>query len=146
MRPELIGLAWAMSATLGVIALFHALWGLGLPWPWGDRRSLARGAIGREAVPGPLSCFAVAAAVGAMALVPLAQTAIVIPPVPWPWVQAVALGCAAIFGVRGVAGYTPAFARRFPGEPFKTLNRLVYSPLCLALGAGFVALRWCYPT
>jgi hypothetical protein len=144
-RPELIGLAWAMSVTLGLIATFHAAWSLGLPWPRGDRRSLARTTIGRDTLPGPLSCFAVAAALLVLAVIPLAGIGVVVSPAPQAWTQAAGLVAAAVFGLRGVIGYTPAFDRSFPGEPFRTLNRLAYSPLCLTLAAGFLALRYCYP-
>jgi hypothetical protein len=137
--------AWALSAKLGLIAVFHLAWALGLSIPRGDRRRLAATVIGRPEVPGRLACLAVAVAIGVMALVPLAQIAVVRTPLPWSGVQLLGLGCAAVFLLRGLGGYLPAFDRRFPAQPFATLNRLVYSPLCLALGAGFLALQFCYP-
>ena len=42
---------------------------------------------------------------------------------------------------RGLAGFiTPVF-RYAEGTPFHRLNRIVYSPLCLAIAATFIALR-----
>ena len=46
----------------------------------------------------------------------------------------------AVFLGRGLAGYTSAWRRRFSEQPFARLDRLAYSPLCLALGAGFLAI------
>ncbi len=47
-----------------------------------------------------------------------------------------------VFLGRGVAGYAPPWRARHSAEPFAIWDRLVYSPLCLALGAGFVLLVW----
>ena len=47
---------------------------------------------------------------------------------------------ALVFLARGVLGYTAGWRARFPTEPFATLDRKNYSPLCLVLGAGFLIL------
>ena len=41
---------------------------------------------------------------------------------------------------RGILGYTPWWRARHPVEPFATLDRRNYSPLCLWVGAGFLIL------
>ncbi len=46
----------------------------------------------------------------------------------------------AIFFLRGTAGYSPRWRGRFKVQPFRTLDFYLYSPLCLALGVGFIAL------
>jgi hypothetical protein len=46
----------------------------------------------------------------------------------------------ALFLTRGVAGYVPAWRRLYPVQPFARLDRTLYSPLCLVLGTGFLAL------
>ena len=51
-----------------------------------------------------------------------------------------ALVTGAIFFIRGSAGYSPRWRGRFSAQPFRTLDHYVYSPLCLALGVGFIAL------
>lgn len=48
-------------------------------------------------------------------------------------------GAALVFLLRGVAGYAPAIFRYAEGTPFHRLNRVLYSPICLTLFAGFVA-------
>ncbi len=60
----------------------------------------------------------------------------------WPrWLTLLAgAGIAAVLLGRGAAGYTSAWRQRFPEEPFATYDRLAYSPLCLVLGAGYLAI------
>ena len=51
-----------------------------------------------------------------------------------------ALVIGAIFFIRGSAGYSPRWRGRFSTQPFRTLDFYMYSPLCLALGVGYIAL------
>lgn len=130
-----------LTAIVATIAVVHASWGFGSSFPATDRDALALLAIGQRQVPPPIACFAVAAATGAMALLPALALGWL--RVPAPVVRLAELGCwgaAAVFGVRGVLGYLPAFERIFPLEPFHTLNRVAYSPLCLLLAALFVVV------
>ena len=46
----------------------------------------------------------------------------------------------AMFFLRGTAGYSPRWRGRFTARPFRTLDFYLYSPLCLALGVGFIEL------
>ena len=46
----------------------------------------------------------------------------------------------AVFFMRGAAGYGARWRARFKAEPFRTRDFYLYSPLCLALGVGFIAL------
>ena len=50
------------------------------------------------------------------------------------------LPLAAIFLARGIVGYTAWWAEKTPEPNFRLNDRRVYSPLCLLLGLGFVAL------
>lgn len=50
-----------------------------------------------------------------------------------------------IFGLRGIAGILPAFERMSPEQPFLSLNRRFYSPLCIAVGIGFGLLTISIP-
>jgi len=57
------------------------------------------------------------------------------------WVfQILGAGFALVLLARGVIGFTPFWAGITPEEPFKTLNRLYYSPLCLGLGLSVATL------
>ena len=42
--------------------------------------------------------------------------------------------------IRGTAGYSARWRARFTAQPFRTRDFSLYSPLCLALGVGFIAL------
>jgi hypothetical protein len=44
----------------------------------------------------------------------------------------------AVFALRGLAGFIPPIFVYADGTPFASLNRLLYSPLCLLIAAGFV--------
>ena len=136
------GLAGALlTALLAGIAVLHAWWGLGGSFPAADRESLALLVIGQRQVPPPLACFVVALAVAGMALLPAIHLGWIGTP---PLLRRLAaLGCwgaAAIFAVRGIAGYLPAFERLFPLEPFASMNRVAYSPLCFLIAALFAAI------
>jgi hypothetical protein len=136
-------LAILLSVVVFFIAAIHAYWGLGGYWPAASAERLAKTAIGTpnvKMVPSASSCFAVAAVLAGVASWPLFAAGWV--PAAWPhWLTLLAgAGIAAVFVGRGLAGYTSAWRRRFSEEPFASLDRLVYSPLCLFLGAGYIAL------
>lgn len=123
-------------AILSGIALFHALWGFGFSAPAADRVALAHMVIGQARVPPPFACFVVAAGVAAIALAAaVAGRLIAAPPLLVAGARIVCWLAVAVFAARAVAGYLPPFERVFPLEPFHTLNRLIYSPLCALLAA-----------
>jgi hypothetical protein len=134
----MIALAIILTIVLASIAALHAYWGFGGVWPGADAADCARrtgGFRGARAMPGPAACFAVAAALAIAALIPIfvaGQFGILAP--------LAGIAVALVFLGRGVAGFTPAWRRLTPEEPFATLDVRYYSPLCLAIGAGFVAL------
>jgi hypothetical protein len=47
---------------------------------------------------------------------------------------------ALVFLARGVLSYTPAWRASHPVEPFATLDRRNYGPLCFWVGAGLTIL------
>jgi uncharacterized protein DUF3995 len=131
-------LAVALSLVLALLAAAHAWWAMGGIWPAASEPDLASAVIGdgRIRMPPPWQCAGVAlvlAAVGA-----------------WPWVvmgwpdsQPVMIGSVvigAVFFIRGTAGYSARWRARFTAQPFRTRDFYLYSPLCLALGVGFIAL------
>ncbi len=133
----MIGLSLVLSAVLIVLAALHLLWALGWWFPLAEERALARavvGARGIERMPGAVpSSLVVVALLFAAA---------------WPWFGPSGLktsGLAAltlVFLGRGAASYLPAWRRIVPEQPFATLDRRAYGPLCLALGAGFLILTY----
>ncbi len=136
-------LALLLSAAVSTIAALHASWGLGHHWPAGSPAHLAKAAVGTHGItrmPPPRQCFAVAVLLAGVASWPLFAVGLLAE--AWPrWLTLLAgAGIAAVFLGRGVAGYTSAWRQRFPEEPFATYDRLAYSPLCLVLGAGYLAI------
>jgi hypothetical protein len=132
--------AYLTFLPLLTVGFAHLLWALGTTWPIHSETLLAQTVIGRPGVtrmPNRLLTLLVAVALFAMALVAmgladkmdggLTRT-----------VLGVAL--AIIFLGRGILGYTSFWRERFPTEPFATLDRKNYSPLCLWIGAGFAIL------
>src|SRR5262245_33672930 len=123
----MIVLAALLSIALLAIAALHAYWGLGGLWPRTSAADLARAVVGdgRTRMPAPWSCFAVAVLLAVMAI--------------WPWlllrhpvgqpVLAAAIVITAIFLLRGLAGYSPRWRKRFSAEPFATLDMRFYSPV-----------------
>jgi hypothetical protein len=134
----MILLAAVLTLVLAAIAALHAYWGFGGVWPGRDAADCARrtgGFRGARTMPGPAACFAVAAALVVAALIPIFLAG------RFGMLATLAgLAVALVFLGRGVAGFSPAWRRLTPEEPFATLDVRYYSPLCLAIGAGFAAL------
>lgn len=136
-------LAATIALALIAIAALHAYWGMGGVWPGRDAADCARrvgGFSGARRMAGPGPCFAVAAALLAAAVLVLLQGNLIVWPLPAGLVSFATLCAALVFLGRGVAGFTPAWRRLTPEQPFATLDVRYYSPLCLAIGAGIALL------
>lgn len=128
----------ALSLVLALLAAVHAWWAVGGIWPAASEPDLARAVIGdgRIRMPPPWQCASVALVLAALGA--------------WPWVvmrwpdsQLVLMGSVvigAVFFLRGTAGYSARWRARFTAQPFRTRDFYLYSPLCLALAVGFIAL------
>ena len=136
-------IAWLLFAILLLIALLHAYWGAGGTWPGRDAASCARtvtGFRGRHEMPSPAACFAVAACLLVAAIWPLALTGHIRVPLASILLALGATALGLVFLGRGLAGFTAFWRRLTPEEPFASLDRRLYSPLCILLGAGFIFL------
>jgi hypothetical protein len=125
------------AGVLMALAGLHVAWAGGAAFPFDRREDLADAVAGTQAVPGPASCVAVAAALTAGAA--LVQN---VPVLPRRLRTLGLYGMAGILGLRGAAGLTGTTEFLSPGsnsERFRRLDRRLYSPLCLALAAGSVA-------
>ena len=127
-----------LSLVLAVLAAAHAWWATGRVWPAASAPELARAVIGdgRSRMPPPWQCAAVAMALLAVAIWPWVI-------VTWPDESIVLIGSiviGAVFFLRGTAGYSPRWRARCKDKTFRTRDFYLYSPLCLALGVGFIAL------
>jgi len=136
-------LAIVLSGLVLAIGMLHAYWGLGGVWPATSAERLAKAAVGTPGItrmPPPRSCFAVAAVLAGVATWPILAARLLSE--PWPrWLTLIAgFAIAAVFLGRGIAGYTSVWRRHFCEQPFSRLDAVVYSPLCLALSAGFFTI------
>jgi hypothetical protein len=121
------------------VALAHFLWAIGSKWPIRDPELLARTVIGRPGVTRVprFASFVVAVLVLAAAAIGAALGDPVSGGLPLTLAGIVLM---LVFGIRGVLGYIPAWRARFPLEPFATLDRRFYSPLCLVVALCFAVL------
>lgn len=121
-------------------AVAHFLWSLGRTWPIKNETLLAQtvvGAPGITRMPSRWLALAIAVALLAAGIVALSladkESGGIL-------LTLAGVALAALFIGRGILGYTAGWRARFPTEPFATLDRKNYSPLCLWIGAGFVIL------
>lgn len=122
------------------VAFAHFLWAAGNSWPIRDQTLLAQTVIGTPGItkmPNRLLTLAVALFLSAAGIIALSLA-----DHDSGGAALTSLGVllAIVFVGRGILGYTPAWRTRFPTEPFATLDRRNYSPLCLWIGAGFFIL------
>ncbi|WP_438013636.1 DUF3995 domain-containing protein [Sorangium sp. So ce315] len=132
-------LAWASSAVLAALAAVHVYWGLGGGWPGDARHEKVEVVVGLpkgSPFPSLSQCLLVAFLLASSAALVLAQRygRDVLPASALRGgVWAVVL----VLGARGVGGFFDARLRPATRAlPYDRLNRLVYSPLSLALAAA----------
>uniref|UniRef100_UPI0040482795 DUF3995 domain-containing protein n=1 Tax=Yoonia sp. TaxID=2212373 RepID=UPI0040482795 len=128
-------LVFILTAVLALASLVHALWGFGIWFPIRDEERLVRyvvGAGGATRMPGPIPC----------ALVALGLFIVICALITQPsWLGNLVLWISApVFLFRGVLAWVPMWRRMTPQEPFATLDRYVYGPVCIALGLGIVTV------
>jgi hypothetical protein len=129
-----------MFIILLAVSTAHFLWSIGRTWPIRNEKLLAQTVVGFEGIermPPRLASFAVAvvtlvAGIIALALADHESGGLAL--------SLVGLPLAAVFLARGIVGYTAWWAAKTPEPNFRLNDTRVYSPLCLFLGLGFVAL------
>lgn len=133
--------ASAICLVLSVISALHAYWAYGGLWPGRDEASLVKsviGAPGLETMPPTGLTMAVALLIFIAGLLPPMFVSGVPSGLPANLVWTGMVVLATIFLVRGSLAFLPIFRRRHPQEPFATLDRHIYGPLCLLIGAAYV--------
>ena len=137
-----IVIASLICIALLVIALPHFAWAVGSTWPIRNKNQmlLAQTVIGRSAVTTMPSRWR-SLGVGLIALAgAFCVLAVADHDGGGLMLTLIGLVFAAIFLFRGVMGYTARWQSLTPVEPFRTNDQRVYSPLCLLIGLGFLAL------
>ena len=133
------GIASLIFVPLLAIFFAHIMWAFGSTWPVADETALTRTVTGmRNAsrMPPRIATFFVAIAVFAAGIIALMLT----DPGRDAGLTAFGAVVGTVFLVRGVLGYTPKWRAFTPEEPFATLDRRIYSPVCLFIAAGYALL------
>ncbi|HVG50151.1 MAG TPA: DUF3995 domain-containing protein [Xanthobacteraceae bacterium] len=136
-------IAVAMFFMLTGIAVLHILWALGSRWPARNERELVAQVIGRKGMrqmPPPLQCALAGFAIFLAGVVALIVSGFLIVPLPSMAITLLGFVAAAIFGLRGLAAWHPAWRDAFSQEPFATMDRTKFGPLCLLFAVCFFAL------
>ena len=136
-------IALPLTIALAAIAAIHAYWAAGGLWPGRTERELVDTVVGDPRLsrmpPAWLTAF-VAALLAGLAAWPLLLAPIAAHLISPSLTMVATLLAAMVFLGRGAAGYVLAVRRMNSAEPFATYDRRFYSPLCIVLGVGFVAL------
>jgi hypothetical protein len=133
-------LAAFMFIGLLTVSTAHFLWSIGRTWPIREEKLLAQTVVGFRDIqhmPPRWASFAVSVATLAAGVVALSLADHTSGGLP---LTLLGLPFAAAFLARGIVGYTPWWAEKTPEPNFRLNDIRVYSPLCLFLGAGFLAL------
>ncbi|MBE0580556.1 DUF3995 domain-containing protein [Devosia sp.] len=133
-------IAALMFVILLAVSTAHFLWSIGRTWPIRSEKLLAQTVVGFEGIermPPRLASFAVAVATLAAGIIALALAD---HDSGGLTLSLIGLPLAAVFLARGIVGYTAWWAAKTPEPNFRLNDARVYSPLCLFLGLGFVAL------
>jgi hypothetical protein len=123
-----------------VVAFAHFLWAIGYTWPIRSEELLVRTVVGTEGAlrmpnRGVMLLGALAVLTAGVVALALAD------PVSGGWpLNVLGLLLALVFIGRGVLAYTRNWRTRHPVEPFASLDRRNYAPLCFWVGAGFLIL------
>ncbi|CAN7509815.1 DUF3995 domain-containing protein [Bosea sp. LjRoot237] len=136
-------IAIALALLLAIIAGLHAYWGRGGLWPAASEDELIATVIGNaqaRRMPSPGLCLLVALAIVVTAIWPLLLIGTSGTAALRPLLLLGGFAIMAVFLLRGVAGFLPAWRRLHPLEPFASYDRRYYSPLCLLIAAGYAVL------
>jgi len=144
---ELVGNCLAI--VLAACGLLYLFWAAGATFPFANEQALARSLIGRRGItrlPSRaafvyLGVLLLAAALAAFLLGGFSEAV----PESKPFLAPVGLLLGLVFIGRGIAGVLPAFERAAPEQPYLSLNRRFYSPLCVAAGGAFLFLALALP-
>jgi len=136
-------IVWALFAVLAATSALHVYWALGGLWPGRSYQHLVDtviGGVGRRHMPPAALTLLVAALIFAAGAWPVLHLMGALTRLPG-WVASAGLWMLVlVFTGRGLVTYVLRARAAAMSEPFATLNRRYYSPLCLVLGVGFLVV------
>lgn len=136
----IMGIASLIFIPLLAVSMAHFMWSTGKTWPIRNEPLLAKAVVGTrgiEKMPPRILSFAVSVATLGAGIIALSLAD---PEAGGWWLDGLGIALGLVFLARGVVGYLPFWAQLTPEEPFRTLDRKNYSPLCLILGLGFITM------
>ncbi len=136
-------ISYIIFALLSVVSVLHIGWALGMAWPAKTRAELPTIVVGAPTgspMPPALLTLVVAFAIFGLGVAGLWGAGVVSFAGANAFRLWVLLAISAIFALRGVATYLPIGPLQANVQPFKTLDRHYFAPLCLLLAAGYLVL------
>ncbi|MCO4847882.1 MAG: DUF3995 domain-containing protein [Yoonia sp.] len=124
-----------LCIVLAAIAILHTAWAIGLWVPIRDEARLVHAVVGAQGatrMPGPIPCALVASGLVVVILSIIAGPSVVR--------TVILIAAGVVLSLRGSLAWIPFWRRMTPVEPFATLDRRVYGPLCLMLGVGILVV------
>ena len=125
---------------LFTVAFAHYLWAFGNTWPIRNEALLAQTVVGRPGITKMPNRFVTFVDATALIVFGIVALSLADPVAGGVGLTVLGILLALVFIARGVLGYTPGWRAQFPTEPFASLDRKNYSPLCFWIGAGFLIL------
>lgn len=135
----IMGIASLVFIPLLAISLVHLMWAFGSTYPVKSEKALAQtvaGFKGIEKMPPRLASFAVSAGALFAGIWALSMA----DPAPSSILTTGGIILSLVFLARGVFGYTKKWQALTPEEPFRAMDKKIYSPLCIFIGVGFLTL------
>ncbi len=134
----ILALAVFVFFILFVISLIHIYWSFGGLWPARDGLSLSRMVIGVERATPPhgFVTLVVAGIIFFAGYLPMAWVEVFPLPVSQTVLYIMMVLNGLVFLLRGLVTYTPLMKKYSIVEPFTSLNKKYYSPLCLFVGVS----------
>ncbi|CAN5733623.1 hypothetical protein BH24ACT5_BH24ACT5_10600 [soil metagenome] len=141
-------IGFGTAGGIAAAAFVHAAWARGSTWPRSSPDELARLVVGQGRAPSPAACWAVA---GLLSAASLAVVTDICRPATYGGKRALVRPLSR-WGSRSTAGALLASGAGglvvsgtgvvATSDEFRRQDLRVYSPLCLALGAGAAAIAW----
>jgi len=136
-------ISYSIFAVLSAISVMHIGWALGMAWPaksCADLPAMVVGIPKGSPMPPAAATLVVAAGIFGLGMAALWGAGVFSLGALNSYCGWVLLAIAAIFALRGVATYLPFGPLQASVEPFRTLDRRYFAPLCLLLASGYLLI------
>ena len=133
------GIAALIFVPLLAIALVHFIWALGSTYPVKDSKTLAKTVAGFRDIE-KMPPRILTAVVGLFILGAGIWVLAMADPMDSFTLTMGGIILTLIFLGRGIFGFTKKWAELTPEQPFRSLDKKLYSPLCVGVGIGILVI------